>query len=209
MKRYICVLMILVLSLMAFPSMSEELTPAQSAKQYIEGISAYFQVLAQKNGDEDTGILTAACAEKMYQVSIALSVLRESEYTVTDANDTRILHAQNVKFAGHLNDYTITIGQEYLSIQMQSKSEAGELLHSIAIEAGRKNGSDAMLLMLDYENAGALSSTCRYLIHTTEQTAESLFTRTLGETVEVKFDLAKWMAGSEYEWHRTLLFPEL
>lgn len=208
MKRYICFLMVLVLSLMAFPSISEEVTQAQSAQQFIDGISAYFQVLAQKNGDEDTGILTAACADKMYQVSVVLSVLQESEYTVTDTNDIRTLQAEKVKLAGRLNDYTIKIGNEYLAIQIQSKSDAGELLHNTIIEAGRRNGSDAMLLMLDYENAGALSSTCRYLIHVSEQIAESLFTRTLGETMDIRFDLSKWMDGMEYEWHRMLLFPE-
>lgn len=208
MKRYTCVLMVLVLSLMAFPSMSEELTPAQSTQQYIDGISAYFQVLAQKNGDEDTGVLTAACAEKMYQVSIALSVLQEDEYTVTEDNGTTVLQVENVELAGYLHDYTIKIGNEYLFIQVQTKSGTDEPLRNTIIEAGRRGGDNAMLLMLDYENAGALSSTCRYLIHTTEQTAESLFTRTLGETIEVKFDLAKWMDGIEYEWHRTLLFPE-
>lgn len=207
MKRYICVLMILVLSLMAFPSMSEELTPAQSMQQYIDGISAYFQVHVQKNGDEDTGILTVSCAEKMYQVSIAISLLQEDEYTVTKDNGMTVLQADNVALAGRLHDYTIKTGNEYLFIQIQTKSEANEPLRNTIIEAGRRSGDDAMLLMLDYENAGVLSSTCRYLINCTPEKAEGLFTRTLGETFDIAFDLSQWLEGMEYEWHRTLLFP--
>ena len=70
-----------------------------------------------------------------------------------------------------------------------------------------KNDSPQKMGNLDYENAGVLSSTCRYLINCTPEKAEGLFTRTLGETFDIVFDLSQWLEGTEYEWHRTLLFP--
>lgn len=140
----------------------------------------------------------------------------DSEKTVTDDQTAIVYKVYETDTVyldefGYSKKYKIIISDDYIALEDYTyNAEESELQEFKRVEtAYRAETAETLALYIIYEEAGALSSTGRFLVHNQGSNSKCLFTRTLGQTFELNVDLHRWCLGEEYEWDAGLLFPPI
>lgn len=107
-----------------------------------------------------------------------------------------------------IKNYQLSVQKRIIEFQDDTYNADEELAGRTQIKmATREETNEALLFLSIYEEKGYLSSTGRFLIHDNNGISRCLYTRTLGEVLEVNLDLEKWVAGEDIKWNKALLFP--
>lgn len=95
--------------------------------------------------------------------------------------------------------------EQYLSVLLTMYQNDGALVGMQKVELGRQ-GEEFMALLVDYDHLNWMTG--RFAMLPDENTGRVIFTKTLGQTMDVVLDVKAWSEGETLEsWDKDLLLP--
>lgn len=124
------------------------------------------------------------------------------------ADTTRGLYRSGTRWLAELGVYTeaeLQKSEGYRILLLRLYDADGLLIGIQRVELGRREDA-ALLLLLDYD--ALYDMTGRFAVRVSENGTESVYTKTLGRTMDIVLNAQEWSAGIEYgEWGRYQLLP--